>query len=187
MKKTDTTILTLLKEGDKMGLEMLFREYYRPLVMYASQYLERKEEAEDLVQDVFVKFWESRQYLEININLRSYIYQTVRNASLNTIKSKSKYQFDTLDDLPELSVEEMLDESDWNEYINDIYKRIDMLPPRTRKIFTSIILENKKYKDVAADMNISVNTVKTSLSRALSVLRSNLSKSANVVLTLLLI
>ena len=186
MKKSDVTILNLLKSGDKSGLEMLFKEFYRPLVIYAMQFLSRKEDAEDLVQEVFIKLWETNRFLNIDFKLRAYIYQSVRNSCLNWLESKSKIQIDTIDSIPELTDDAMLDESDWKVYMDEIYQKIENLPPRTREIFTAIILENKKYKDVADDMGISVNTVKTSLSRALSNLRTNLSNKANIVLSLIL-
>jgi RNA polymerase sigma-70 factor (ECF subfamily) len=187
VKETDKIILDLLKAGDKAGLEQLFKLFYRPLVMYARQYIPNQDDAEDLVQEVFVRFWETKPYADITINLRSYLYQMVRNACLNHIKSNARYRFGSLDELPEISSGEMLDELEWNEYIHEIYQKIDLLPPRTREIFVAIVLENQKYKDVAGKMNISVNTVKTSLSRALATLRSGLSKGANSLLSLLLI
>lgn len=153
--------------------------------MYAQQYLGSAGAAEDVVQEVFIRFWESRPYNEIAINLRSYIYQSVRNASLNHLKATSRVQFGSIDEIPEISTDEMLDESDWNEYIQEIYKKVDLLPPRTREIFVAVVLENQKYKDVAEKMNISVNTVKTSLSRGLASLRSNLSKEGKIILALL--
>jgi len=187
VKQTDREILALLKTGDERGLKRLFQQFYRPLVMYAQQYLGSVEAAEDVVQEVFIHFWESRPYNEIAINLRSYIYQSVRNASLNQLKATSRVQFGSIDEIPEISTGEMLDESDWNEYIQEIYQNVDLLPPRTREIFVAVVLENQKYKDVAEKMHISVNTVKTSLSRGLAFLRSNLSKEGKLILSLLTI
>jgi RNA polymerase sigma-70 factor (ECF subfamily) len=187
VKQTDLDILALLKAGDERGLERLFQQFYRPLVIYAQQYVGYVEAAEDIVQEVFIRFWESQPYQDINVNLRAYIYQSVRNSCLNQLKSSSKVQFGSIDEIGELSASEMLDESDWNEYMQEIYKKIELLPPRTREVFVAIVLENQKYKDVAEKMNISVNTVKTSLSRGLSTLRSNLSKEGKIILTLLTI
>lgn len=186
MKESDSIILGLLREGDEAGLKILFDMFYRPLVMYAQQFILKKEDAEDLVQDVFIRFWETKSYLEVKSNIRSYIYKSVRNACLNYIKTNIKYKFGTLNELPEVSEQEMLDESDWNTYIEEIYGKIDLLPARTQEIFKSIVIENKKYKEVAVQLNISVNTVKTLLSRALTLLRTDLSKGANLTLLLLI-
>jgi RNA polymerase sigma-70 factor (family 1) len=182
MKESDRIILELIRAGDKAGLKKLFDVFYRPLVMYAQQFILKKEEAEDLVQDVFIRFWETKSYLDVKTNIRSYIYQAVRNTCLNYIKQNTKYKFGTLNELPEIPEEEMLDESDWNDCIQEIYGKIDLLPTRTQEIFKSIVIEHMKYKEVAAKFNISVNTVKTSLSRALAILRTELSKGSYFVL-----
>lgn len=187
MKEVDKKILELLKSGDHSGLEQLFKLFYRPLVMYAQQFISAIEDAEDLVQDVFVHFWESGSYADVNENVRAYIYRSVKNACLNHLKSNSKYSFGSLDEMPDVSTDNFPDENDWDDYIQEIHKKIALLPPRTREIVVSIVLENQKYKDVAAQMNVSVNTVKTSLSRAMKHLRADLSKGANIVLALLLI
>lgn len=186
MKESDKIILEQLQSGDKGGLKRLFDLFYQPLVMYAQQFIPKKEEAEDLVQEVFIRFWESKSYMEVKSNVRSYIYQSVRNACINYIKANARYKFGTFKDLPEISEEEMLDELDWNDYIQEIYSKINLLPSRTQVIFKSVVIENLKYKEVAAKLNISVNTVKTSLSRALTVLRTDLSKGAQVVLLVLI-
>ena len=134
-------ILVLLKQGDKHGLELLFRRFYRPLVMYALKFLPQQEEAEDVVQEVFIKFWERKRFDMIDHYLRSYLY----------------------------------------------HREVDRLPDRTREIFTAIVLNDKRYKEVAEDLGVSVNTVKTALSRALSALRSNLSEGAYLVVLLMIL
>ena len=56
-------ILQLLKKGDRRGLELLFHHFYKPLVFYAMNFLVQQEEAEDAVQEVFIKFWEGKRFL----------------------------------------------------------------------------------------------------------------------------
>lgn len=186
VKENDKIILDLLKKGDKAGFEMLFNLFYRPLVLYARQYIVKVEDAEDIVQEVFIRLWNFTNFADINSSIRSYIYQSVRNACINFLKSDSRKIMNPVDSIPDLTEEVMLDELEWNKYMEEIYSAVESLPPRTREIFKSIVLEKKKYKDVAQEMNISVNTVKTAFSRALSTLRANLSNGANVVLLTLL-
>lgn len=175
-------ILALLKQGDKRGLELLFRHFYRPLVMHALKYLPRQEEAEDVVQEVFIKFWERKRFDMIHHYLRSYLYQAVRNRCLNILESRAGITMEPEASLLEFSDTETPDDSEWNDRIEEIYREIDRLPDRTRKIFTAIVLDDKRYKEVAEELGVSVNTVKTTLSRALSTLRSNLSGGAYLVM-----
>ena len=72
-------ILQLLKKGDRRGLELLFHHFYKPLVFYAMNFLAQQEEAEDAVQEVFIKFWEGKRFHAIKNSLRPYLYQSVRN------------------------------------------------------------------------------------------------------------
>ncbi len=180
-------ILVLLKQGDKHGLELLFRRFYRPLVMYALKFLPQQEEAEDVVQEVFIKFWERKRFDMIDHYLRSYLYQSVRNRCLNIRESRAGITMKPVESLLEFSDTETPDDTEWNERIEEIYREVDRLPDRTREIFTAIVLNDKRYKEVAEDLGVSVNTVKTALSRALSALRSNLSEGAYLVVLLMIL
>ena len=81
-------ILQLLKKGDRRGLELLFNHFYKPLVFYAMNFLAQQEEAEDAVQEVFIKFWEGKRFHAIKNSLRPYLYQSVRNYCLNLLQGK---------------------------------------------------------------------------------------------------
>ncbi len=187
MKKSEVEILNLLKKGDEAGLKMLFDLFYRPLVIYAQQYIAHTGNAEDIVQDVFIRFWERAKYEGIGTNLKVYFYQSVRNSCINTIKAESRNILNSQRiDIPELSEEQMFDEEEWNSYMDEIYTAVEALPPRMKEIFKSIVIENKKYKEVAEELDISVNTVKTSFSRSLSALRLKLSNRADIVLSMII-
>lgn len=80
----------------------------------------------------------------------------------------------------------MLDEAEWNARMDEIYREIDCLPVRTREIFVAVVLNGKHYQEVANELNISLNTVKKTLSRALATLRSNLSEKAHACFILFL-
>lgn len=159
---------------------MLFKNYYRPLVMYALGFLENRAEAEDAVQEVFIRFWENDHFSNIASYLHSYLYRSVKNACLNLMEKKVSVSSESLDTIREFS-EEMPDDEAWTDYLDKIYLAINNLPPKTREIFLAIHVENKKYKDVATEFGVSVNTVKTALNRALKKLRENLGKIAFVI------
>lgn len=187
MEKEEITILDLLKKRDEAGLKSLFNLFYRPLVIYAEQFLSPQVGAEDVVQEVFIRLWERTSASNIDINLRAYLYQSVRNGCINKIKADSKsVLYSRISEIPDLTESQMFDEEEWNSYIEEIYSDIDSLPPRMQKIFKSIVIENKKYKEVANELDISVNTVKTAFSRALSSLRQKLSHEANIILNIII-
>ena len=175
-------ILNLLKKGDKKGLEMLFRKFYQPLVLYAFRFLKDLPEAEDVVQEVFIKFWKRNRFTDIELYLRSYLYRSVRNICLNRIEAGKNISMSGLEAINNLSTEEFPDEEQLIGQLEIINREIEKLPAKTRIVFKAIVLENKKYKEIAAEQQISVNTVKTLLSRALSTLRNNLNPSAFILL-----
>lgn len=155
--------------------EKLFREHYQRLCFYANIVTKDMEVAEDLVQDVFVKCWAAVQGGELEIQQEHYLYRSVKNAALNYIKAQkvrkdyaeaqeAGHQGGTLD-------EDALVASETRERIMNA---IDQLPPQCRKIFMLCVLEDKSYKEAAEHLGISVNTVKSQMTKAFSNLRGQL-------------
>ena len=175
-------ILALLKQGNKYGLELLFRRFYRPLTVFAMKFVTHREEAEDIVQDVFIQLWESSRFDSVKKYLRSYLYQSVRNRCLNVLESKGEILMKPIDVVLEWPSSELFDETDYDRYIDSIYREIDKLPERTREIFKAVVLDGKRYKEVAEEFGVSVNTVKTVLSRSLATLRSILDDKTYFIL-----
>jgi len=175
-------ILDLLKKGEKRGLECLFRKFYEPLVIYAYGFLNDQAEAEDAVQEVFIKFWNRKQFTDIQLYLRSYLYRSVRNHCLNQLenrRNKFAVSLERWKDFPEIAAD---DDSEWFRQLEDVYREIEKLPLRTRRIFSAVFLEGKKYKEVALEEEISVNTVKTLLQRGVAALKTNLSRKNFILL-----
>ena len=173
-KYTSEDIFSLLQQGNKKGLELLFEQYYRPLVMYAMKFVVVPEEAEDVVQDIFIQFWERNKFKTIESNLRSYLYQSVYHKCMDLLEGNKRNTKKAEDCLQDFSISEMPDEEEWEVLIANVYQEIDKLPQHTRTIFNAIVLEGKPYKTVAQELDISVNTIKTSLSRAMTSLRKEL-------------
>lgn len=177
-----TEILNLLKQGEKRGLQRLFYKYYKPLVVYALKYVRRQDEAEDMVQEVFIKFWEKNSFRGVATQLKSYLYQAVRNHCLNYLEKNANYRLEHSPLPIEKEEDETLDEVKWNRRVEEIHREINHLSPRAREIFIAIIFQNKKYKQVAEELHISVNTVKTTFSRTMLTLKNNLSKKSYLFL-----
>ena len=179
-------ILRLLRQGDKRGLELLFRQFYKPLVMYALKQLGCREEAEDVVQDVFVRLWECQRFEAIERNVRSYLYQSVYNRCMDVLEQNKGTRVELSDNALGFKDEEMPDDEDWNTRMDEIYAAVENLPPRTKAIFKAVVMDGKRYKEVADELEVSVNTIKTTLSRAVTTLREQLSDKAFLLLLLLL-
>ncbi len=183
--KIDDQILRLLKSGDKQGLELLFKQFYTPLVVYASKFVDTTEEAEDLVQEVFINFWEGNKFSQIQKYIRAYLYNSVRNKCLNYKKQNDRIDIVGLDDHSETLFESFPDDEEFKERVSEIKREIDKLPEKTKEIFIAIFFHKMSYEEVATDLNVSKNTVKTTLSRAMKRLRGNLTPEAFTILLLL--
>ena len=179
MDPIEEEIVKLLNEGNSEGLKKLFRIYYKPLCVYAMNFLDSFEESEDIVQEIFVKFWENFQSRHFEGSLRAYLFSSVQYACGQEMKKKKKYSFEACELLEDL---EDYNDTEFEKEYRYLYEELNRLPEQCRKVFESIILQDMKYKEVAASMGISVNTVKTHFSRALKQLR----KSLNPLVLLLL-
>ncbi|MDR2130494.1 MAG: sigma-70 family RNA polymerase sigma factor [Odoribacteraceae bacterium] len=162
----------------EMKKEALFKEifdkHYEALCLYAVKFTRDMSDAEDMVQDAFVKWWE---VIEKNpaASTRAYLYQMVRNAGIDRVRQK---RHDTVDIHTLVDSLEFLfqPEAENDSRIEALLEAIDTLPEKARQVFMAICVNERKYKEVAHDMNVSVNTIKTQFSRSLKLLRDRLNE-----------
>ncbi len=184
LSESDKHLVEAIREGDYDAFEILFKSYYRYLVSVARSYVQTDEVAEDIVQDLFVKLWEQPSLLTANISLKGYLYRSIYNSCINYIlRKQSKYS--SLDTVTRNKIEELLKTNPENqpetqflavEMISVIKEAIKHLPPECGKIFLLSREEGLSYKEIAEKLNISENTVKVQIYRALSKLREALTK-----------
>lgn len=155
--------------------EKLFREHYQRLCFYANIVTKDMEVAEDIVQDVFVKCWAAVQGGELEIQQEHYLYRSVKNAALNYIKAQ-KVRKDYAEAQEAGHHDGTLEEDALvaSETRERIMNAIDQLPPQCRKVFMLCVLDDKSYKEAAEHLGISVNTVKSQMTKAFSNLRGQL-------------
>ena len=167
----DKYILELFRTSPKEAFRLLFDAYHMTLCIYAVQLTDSFEMAEDIVQDFFIYFWEKKYYLKINQNLRYYLYLSVRNAAINTLQKNNMLSMEELSGLDMSIPEESIDEEEQEERNKLLLEKLQKLPRQELQVVRAVIMENKKYKEAAEELHISVNTLKTHLTRALRQLR----------------
>ncbi len=163
--------------GKSFSVDELYDRFYNELVLWADTILNDMGEAEDLVQDFFVRLWEKK----LNENLegervRSYLYVSVRNMAIRKVKDQGRIRR-----MPDVSVVERVwedEDASYDEMIDQVLKALDVLPPRSREVLECVHLKNMKYAEVAELLGISVATVKTLLVRSLKTLRGIVSDTA---------
>jgi RNA polymerase sigma-70 factor (ECF subfamily) len=159
------------------AFEQLFKTYYKALHAYANMILKDIEAAEEIVQNMFLKFWEKRELLNAQTSIKAYLYKCVYNDSLNYLKHekvKTKYRdftektMDTLTEAASSKVELSELQLKLNAALND-------LPEQCRTIFQMSRFEELKYREIAEQLGLSIKTVENQMSKALKILRVKLS------------
>lgn len=173
-------VMKAIVRGDKAAFEQLFRDWYVRLCVYAESIVRDRDLAEDIVQNVFCTLWEKRLGINIRESLKSYLYRSVYNAALNSMKHEKVklafFQFMNEHGAKgENNIEYYFDEENQNVILREINTAIEALPEQCREIFMLSRFAGKKSTEIASILNISVRTVETQLYRAMKRLREDLS------------
>ncbi|WP_316845767.1 RNA polymerase sigma-70 factor [Pedobacter psychrodurus] len=160
---------------DETAFETLFKTHYNALHAYAQVILKDEDLAEEIVQGMFLKFWEKRTSLNIQ-SIKAYLYKCVYNDSLNYLKqekTKSKYQdftvhtMNTEHEPASLKVE-------LSELQQHLKEALNHLPEQCRTIFQMSRFEELKYREIAEHLGLSIKTVENQMGKALRILRLKL-------------
>jgi len=168
--------------------EALFNKHFGDLVAYAFRFLENKEEAEDVVQEVFFSLWKKRESLVIQTSIESYLLSAVKHACLNKFrhnKVKIAYRKNIKYDNGEVKI------TPHNQLVHKeleslIESSLADLPERSLKIFTMNRYDRKKYREIADEMSISIKSVEAHMSRVLKHLRLKIGNYITIMLLLII-
>jgi len=179
-------LIVRLKNGDQTAFELLFHFYYSGLVIYASQFTADRDEAEEIVQDFFVRFWQKHQQILLSDSLKNYFFSSIRNSSINYLKHK-KIEDGYLKEIYDLSNEHLA--YDTNLYVaselqDKIKNSIEILPDKCREIFMMSRMRGMKNEEIASELNLSKRTVESQISNALKVLRVELKDYTGLLILL---
>jgi RNA polymerase sigma-70 factor (family 1) len=173
---TDPEIVNAIRRGDQAAFENTFRKYYNRLCNYANGLLKETDEAEEVVQTVFLTIWEKRSDLEITLSLKSYLYRAVHNHCLNRFKHatvREVHRDYTQHYVPQ-SYESVTEEIHANELEERIELAVASLPEQCQIAFRMSRFEDLKYQEIADRLGISVKTVENQIGKALKILRTAL-------------
>jgi RNA polymerase sigma-70 factor (family 1) len=177
-------------QGPPSGLEQLFRQYYARLAHFSYQITGHREGAEDIAQEAFISYWHQQQEVAADeAAVKAFLYSTVRNASLNAVRHTKVVQLhqsqtQATPPVPETEPD-VLRALIRAEVVAEIYEALEALPAGCRTIVQMGYLDDKKNHEIAAELGISVNTVKTQKQRGLQLLRLRLRPETLLALLLL--
>lgn len=177
----DHELLRLVKNNDEEYLKEIFRLFYSGLCSYATTFVKVPDLAEEIVQETFIKLWETRALMKVEISIKAYIFRSVHNNCINYLKNSEVLRRQSKRMTEEIIYHNKVALGNFSPAILDdliseeleikLHNTLNELPPQARKIFMMSRFDQLSYDEIAADLGISVNTVKTQMKRVLAKLR----------------
>lgn len=140
------------------------------------------DDAEDVVQQTFIKLWEQRETLPIQFSIKAYLYKMVHNRSLNRLRDAQTRRRHS-----EISVSfgnETVPPAEVSDLQTRLQKALEQLPTECRRIFELSRFEELKYREIADQLNISIKTVETQMGKALRLMRVHLAEFLSLIMCL---
>lgn len=187
MKTSLENSISALKKGDHSALDLLFETYHKKIYYFSIKMGLAPSDAEEIVQEVFIKLWNSRGSIDPKGYIQAYIYTIAKNVIFDTFKAKVKRK--AVEDYQQHLLEPV-NQTEYKVEYNEMQDLIDQvlltLPEKRRMVFELSRFKGLKNKDIAKEMGISIKTVETHLTLALQTFRSVLKRSESIYLLLLL-
>jgi RNA polymerase sigma-70 factor (ECF subfamily) len=175
--RSEHELIERLNNGDMGAFREIYRKYVPVMQSFASKFTDRAT-AEDLVQDVFMRIWVSREMSPINESLKAYLFRAVRNRCINHLehlKVKAGYEAGEMIELQIREAEFFQSPEQLlirKEQLEQVRQEIEKLPEKSRKVFKMAYDDGMKAADIAEELHLSVRTVETQIYKALKTLRS---------------
>jgi RNA polymerase sigma-70 factor (ECF subfamily) len=162
----------------QLGVELLYRHYFQPLCSHAVRLLNSQAIAEDLVSEIFYQLYEDGSYQNIKTSYRAYLYKAVRNRALNYKRDENKnsHDLEQCQKFPDTYHQRPDAIAEYGELYNYLDEGIKLLPAQCRRIFLMHRFENKKYSEIAEQLQLSPRTIEVQIRKASHFLRNILSK-----------
>lgn len=165
-----------LRSSNKAVFEQVFKGYYERLCNYANTFLNDMDDAEEIVQGMFLGLWEKRGAIQVHSSVKPYLYQTVHNACINHIdhqKVKRKHS-QYIEHHAEVFSDSVAQTAIANELEEEIEKAIASLPPQCQTVFRLSRFEGLSYSEIALQLNVSEKTIENHMGKALRIMREKL-------------
>lgn len=175
-KCTDDVLLTLIRDNDQLAFKALYERYWTSLWSYAKNAMANPDDAEDIVQELFLVLWEKRASLQISTSLKAYLFRATLNKVIDRA-DRSKYRLSYLQDLKR-TYDEGKYTTDVHLFEKELVQRfeacIDKMPPKMRTIFTLSRLHMMTHQEISDSLKISRDNVNRQIKNALILLKKSL-------------
>lgn len=179
-----------MKQGQQEGFDGLYRMYVRRLYGFCYQYTKSRENAEEIVQDVFVKLWANRDTLLAEETVLYWLFTTAKNRIINLYRSQvnSPNYEEYLDfcDTINLSVSDTSSKIEYDDFCNYLEKAKEQLSDTQKSIFHLNFELQLSYQEIATQLSLNENTVKNQVYLARKILKEYFSKHIYLLMFLFL-
>ena len=175
--KSNTELIKLLIKGDMAAFDAIYNKYCHKLHQFVLMYLKQSEDAEEIVQEVFIKIWESRSKIDIYSSFESFLFTIAYNATMSLLRkrvneTKSREYLKSLQQIENADL--VIDELQYKELSNKLHLLLDQLTPRQKEIYLLSREEGLTHKEIAQKLKISESTVNNHLVTILKYLKSHI-------------
>lgn len=174
----DLILFKAVKSGSTRSFALLFDKYYRDLVLYCGTFLQDLPVCEDIVQNIFLKLWETRSDTEINTSFKGYLVRCARNMCMDELRHR-KVKSEYLNSEVSLLCNDGDDHADnyilYSELYSSLAEAVRNLPEKEKEAFEMSRIDDLKYRQIAEILGVSQRTVEVRISKALKILKKTLS------------
>lgn len=185
VKHTTEHYALLFQKGEEVGLSFFYLELHPALSLFANQFLKNQQLAQEIASDAFIKTWKQHDKLNSFNAIKAYLYKTVYRDAMHALKKEKKRSIIELEvRSPDITNNAFFDHLVKAETYRLVQSALKHLSPGSRKVITMHYLENKSTAEIADELKLSVNTIRTQRTRGLAVLRKLLLPSILVYIYL---
>ena len=187
INENEILLIRAFKNGDQKAFEKLFERYHKKLYAYLMRLLDSKEDAEEIVQESFIKIWEKREEFIEGYSFNAFLFTIAKNTFLNFTREKVNRRVfeDHFQIINEMESDKTDDYVIFKETREIIRLIIEGMPPRRREVFMMRKVEGLSRKEISEKLGISVITVDSQLLKANTYLKDELKKYGLLLICLL--
>lgn len=181
--KSNKELLLLIREDNEVAFYQLYERYSRRLYGFVLRYIKQEADAEEIVQEVFIKIWETRDKIDVYSSFESFLFTIAYNATISLFRKRAreKKYLEHLKSLQQVeAAPNLIDEIQFNELNDTVQSLLNELTPRQKEVFQLSREQGLAHEEIAKKLNISVNTVKKHIANTLAFLKSRLDNSLMV-------
>lgn len=177
--KSNKELVLLLREGDKIAFYSIYQRYCKRLYGFVLRYIKVETDADEIVQEVFIKIWEARDQIDIYSSFESFLFTIAYNTTISLLRKRAnetKY-LEHLKSLQQFKyTPDLTNDLHFKELNEQLECLLNQLTPRQKEIFKLSREEGLTHEQIAKKLDISLNTVKKHMSNTLSFLKSKIDK-----------